>query len=127
MVKETKKTVSTPSSKSIVKKNHISTLDTKLEVFKKDVAKTVKSLKKEAKPIKIIGRTEDSEYYILDDGRQITRQEVVDEIDKKVNSFYVGGIENILISVHPKEDIVDYVRTKPNDKEHDNLTNLKAN
>ncbi|MDR2567711.1 MAG: DUF3892 domain-containing protein [Mycoplasmataceae bacterium] len=89
-----------------------------------DKSKKVAKLAKQKEPIEIVGKTDDNDY-VLADGKQLPREEVVREIDEEVNEFFVGKETNLLVTVHPKEDIVDYVRTKPNSKDSDNLSNLE--
>ncbi|MDR2567705.1 MAG: 50S ribosomal protein L4 [Mycoplasmataceae bacterium] len=111
------------AKKSEKPKIHVSKLDASLEDVVSDKSKKVAKLAKQKEPIEIVGKTDDNDY-VLADGKQLPREEVVREIDEEINEFFVGKESNLLVTVHPKEDIVDYVRTKPNSKDSDNLSNL---
>jgi hypothetical protein len=99
----------------------------KLRVHKieeKDVKLTTK-LEKQKEPY-IITAITNKGHLVLKGGEIVTKEYVINEIDHNDQPFAIKTKNNLLITVHPKADIVDYVRTKPKKEPHQILTTAKV-
>jgi len=82
-------------------------------------------LAKQKEPYIIVAKT-DLGNLELKGGKIVSKKFVIQQIDKENQPFAVANKDNLLITVHPKEDIVDYVRTVPSSKKHEKLTTVKV-